>query len=271
MTSSSAEVGGRVVVAPTITSLPECVGAVLLTGSHGGLYPGRLAARAGVRAVVFHDAGVGLQAAGIAALTFLGSLGISAAAVLHTSARIGDADDMLERGVISHVNDPARRVGAAVGMSVRDALEFLRFAPHVPAPILQSHESRYVLASPSGRRPLVLVDSAAQVDPVQDVGAIIVTGSHGGLVGNDPGRALKAEAFAAVFNDAGGGAGTSRLAVLAERGIAALTVAAGTARIGDAASTLAGVASAANRRATALGAEIGAPVAALLLSWIELR
>ena len=32
---------------------------VAAVGSHGGLYPARLAARAGDRAVVFNDAGVG--------------------------------------------------------------------------------------------------------------------------------------------------------------------------------------------------------------------
>ncbi len=74
----------------------------------------------------------------------------------------------------------------------------------------------------------------------EHVGAIVVTGSHGGLLGGKPETALKYDALAALFNDAGIGideAGTTRLAALDARGIAAATVAADSARIGDARST----------------------------------
>jgi hypothetical protein len=55
-----------IIFAPTATKLPASSrGAVLVTGSHGGVYPGRLAAKAGVRAAIFHDAGIGRDAAGI--------------------------------------------------------------------------------------------------------------------------------------------------------------------------------------------------------------
>ena len=60
---------GRITVAPTITKLPEgAAGAVLITGSHGGAYPASLAAKARVRALIFHDAGMGREDAGVAAL-----------------------------------------------------------------------------------------------------------------------------------------------------------------------------------------------------------
>ena len=70
----------------------------------------------------------------------------------------------------------------------------------------------------------------------EDEGEIVVTGSHGGLIGADPKRALKANARLAVFNDAGVGcdeAGITRLAVLDDRGVAAVTVAHTSAKIGD--------------------------------------
>ncbi len=103
----------------------------------------------------------------------------------------------------------------------------------------------------------MLVDSAALVVP-EDAGQVVVTGSHGALFGNDPRNALKADAALALFNDAGGGKGTSRLPALQARGIAAATVAAASARIGDAQSTWAdGVISAANEWAEALGAGPG--------------
>jgi hypothetical protein len=89
-----------------------------------------------------------------------------------------------------------------------------------------------------------------------------VTGSHGGILGGRPETALKADALAALFNDAGIGmdeAGVTRLPALDSRGIAAGTVAASSARIGDARSTYEdGILTRVNRRATALGIGPGA-------------
>ncbi|MBV8777342.1 MAG: hypothetical protein JO258_09120 [Alphaproteobacteria bacterium] len=67
--------------------------------------------------------------------------------------------------------------------------------------------------------------------------AIVVTGSHGGLLGGKPETALKYDVAGALYNDAGLGideAGVSRLPALDRRGIPAATVAASSARIGDA-------------------------------------
>lgn len=48
------------IVADSVTTLPATArGAALLSGSHGGNYAAYLAARAGVRAVILNDAGVG--------------------------------------------------------------------------------------------------------------------------------------------------------------------------------------------------------------------
>ena len=261
-----------VVTAPTVTKLgPEVRGAVLVTGSHGGVYPGGLAAKAQVRAVIFHDAGLGRGDAGIAALTLLGKLGIAAAAVSHMSARIGDTDDMLARGVISRFNAVAGDAGVTRAMPCAVAADMLQAAPWriVPAPPME--EARFVRRPEGAVRDLVLVDSAALVDAVADRGAVIVTGSHGGLVGGLPAMALRADGYAAAFNDAGIGidhAGIGRLAALDARGIAAITVAAQSARIGDARSTLDdGIISAVNATASAWGARTGAPAATLLLAW----
>lgn len=84
-----------------------------------------------------------------------------------------------------------------------------------------------------------------------------MTGSHGGLLGGRPDTALKVDALAALFNDAGIGideAGVTRLPALQARGIAAGTVAAASARIGDARSTYEdGVLTRVNQLAAALG------------------
>jgi hypothetical protein len=108
----------------------------------------------------------------------------------------------------------------------------------------------------------VLVDSASLVR-AEDAGQIVVTGSHGGLIGGDPAMALRTDAFAAVFNDAGrpDGPGVSRLPALEARGIAAVTVGAESARIGEARSSYQdGVISAVNGVAARLGARVGGAV-----------
>jgi hypothetical protein len=262
----------QIIIAPTITKLPPgSLGAVLVTGSHGGIYPGQLAVSAGVRAVIFHDAGIGRDEAGIASLALLASLGIAAAAVAHSSARVGDADDMMARGKISRANAPAAVLGVVPGLACAAAADLLRAAPlrreHLPA----TEERRSVTRPDGSHRALVLIDSASMVDPLGDRGHVVVTGSHGGLVGGDPARALGVAAFAAAYNDAGIGieeAGIARLPALETRGIAALTVAAASARIGEARSTFEdGIVSAVNATAAALGAAVGAPAGPVLLAW----
>jgi len=63
------------VIADAVARLPPSArGAVLLTGAHGGRYVGSVALAAGVRAAVFHDAGLGMDEAGIASLLLFDSL-----------------------------------------------------------------------------------------------------------------------------------------------------------------------------------------------------
>lgn len=259
-----------IISAPTITKLPPGTeGAVLVTGSHGGLYPGRLAVLAHVRAVLFHDAGIGLDEAGVASLAMLERLGIAAAAASHFTCRVGDPADMMARGRLSRANRQAAACGLVPGMPCAKAAELLGGASWREAEPDAAEEGRTV--RPTATRRLVLIDSAAMVDPVADRGAIVVTGSHGGLVGGDLAMALRADAFAAAFNDAGIGtdqAGIQRLPALDARGIAGITVAAASARIGSAHSTFEdGVISAVNTRAASLGAAVGDRARDVLLVW----
>ncbi len=94
-------------------------GAVLVTGSHGGMSVVHYALAAQPRLVVFNDAGVGLEQAGIAALAALQDAGIAACTVAHDSARIGEADSTLASGVISFSNGAAAALGAAPGRRLR--------------------------------------------------------------------------------------------------------------------------------------------------------
>jgi hypothetical protein len=265
-------------LAPTVTKLPpQARGALLLTGSHGGRYAGRCALQAGIRAAVFHDAGIGHGNAGIAALALFDTTGagIPAAAIGHETARIGDADDMLARGRISRANRAAAALGVISGITCRAALDRLAAAPMQEyAPPIGGDETRRSLTWAGAVRRVVLIDSASLVRAEEDRSAIVVTGSHGGLVGGEEAMALRADAWAAAFNDAGIGiddAGIGRLAPLAARGIAAVTVAAASARIGEAASTLDdGVISAVNTVAAARGAAVGTRLRDVVASWARM-
>jgi len=260
------------ILAPSITVLPaDVAGRVIVTGSHGGLYPGYLVLAAQARAAIFNDAGVGRDRAGVAALDFLQRQGKAAAAVSHISARIGDTDDMMAGGTINTANALAAACGVIPGMSCAAAALLLEAASLGPPAIAaEPPEARAPFICERQIRAMVLVDSASLVT-AEDIGAIIVTGSHGGLVGGDPKKALRAEGFAAVFNDAGIGkddAGIARLPALDDRGIAAFAVAAASARIGDARSTLCdGVISRVNQTAASRGARTGQHAKEICLRW----
>jgi uncharacterized protein YunC (DUF1805 family) len=244
-----------IVTADSITRIAEeARGAVVVNASHGGVYAAYLAAKLGAAAAIFNDAGVGRDRAGIGGLDYLGALGIPAATVGHLTARIGDGADMLARGLISHANALAAALGVRPGMACRDAAAALtRGEPgrHAPPPAL---EAAFLLISD---KPQVwALDSASLVAP-EHREAIVVTGSHGGLLGGKPETALKYDVRAAFYNDAGIGideAGVSRLPALDARFIAAACVSAASARIGDARSTYEdGVLSRVNESAASLG------------------
>ena len=106
-------------------ALHSAGGAVIVCGSHGGASSGRYALAARPLAVVFNDAGGGLDGAGYRALAMLQGAGIAACTVGHTTARIGEAASTLATGVISHTNEGARGLGALPGMACREWVERL--------------------------------------------------------------------------------------------------------------------------------------------------
>lgn len=251
----------RVLSVHSITRITtEHAGQVVIAASHGGVYAGFCAAQGRVRAVIFNDAGVGRQSAGIGSLGYLDVLGIAAAAADSRSCRIGDGDDMRESGVVSFVNATAAALGCAPGQRVRECADRMRGASASRQGVPAQAESRFVVQAGSGATPVVVVDSVSLVQP-SDAGAIIVTASHGGLLGGDPASALKVDALAAVYCDAGFGkerAGVTRLPALDARGIAAATVSSDSARIGDGRSVYEdGVVSCVNAMASSIGITVG--------------
>jgi hypothetical protein len=117
---------GRVILMDSITKVtPEDEGAMVVCASHGGASSGEFALEVPLKVVIFNDAGVGKDNAGIVALDMLQKRGVAGATVAHTSGRIGDSADMWENGVLSHVNAVARSAGLEVGAKVRPALTAL--------------------------------------------------------------------------------------------------------------------------------------------------
>lgn len=113
----------RVVLLDSITWIEDAdAGHVVVSGSHGGRSAGEYAIRVPLALCCLNDAGVGKDRAGIVALDMLAARGTPAVAYGHMSARIGEARDAWEHGVITHVNAPAAAMGLAPGESLREAI-----------------------------------------------------------------------------------------------------------------------------------------------------
>jgi hypothetical protein len=246
-----------IIVTDSVTLLNDSAqGTVVVCGSHGGIVAGLFAAAAGVAGVVFNDAAVGKEQAGIAGLSLVERYGMAAAAVDYRSARIGDGNDCRASGVISFANHWALEAGVRVGATAVGAAERMAVWKGPPT------KTALRPPSPAEREPYPLQDGLPRVlalDSVSQVtwgmaGSVILGGSHGGIVN---GKAIKVPVRAAFFNDAGGGkdgAGTSRLPALDACGIPGATVSALSARIGDGRDTYeSGTISSVNVSAVALG------------------
>jgi hypothetical protein len=230
--------GTPILLADSITHVPDqsLIPPVIICGSHGGWAAAVFAAQKRVKGVIFNDAGGGKEQAGIAGIFFLEKLGIYAATVDAFTARIGIARES-EAGVISHANAPAKEAGIYPGIYAREAAEIMREA-HPPKiaegslTCVEFEEQMVVIhRSPAGYR-IVTMDSNSIVTP-ENRNDIILTGSHGGLVGSAP--AVKYPVIAAFYNDAGigkEGAGITRLPWLQRAGIMGAAVDASTAKIG---------------------------------------
>jgi len=248
-----------VVLASVTAPLPtDVAGRVLVGGSHGGIYATYLALKAGARAAIHNDAGIGHDDAGIAGLGYAERHGMAMAVVASTSARIGDGEDMMQRGVISHANALALESGVTAGMRCSEAVPLLAGSPWPHADAEPLNETHSIVTELSGRWRIVCADAISLVGAA-DRGAIVACGSHGGL--SSAQSALQSGLALVVFNDAGFGierAGIAGLAMLDQAAIPAATVGTMTARIGDGRSTLYdGVISAANRAAERMDTRVG--------------
>lgn len=113
----------RIVLVDSITKITaDDAGAAVVSGSHGGSSAAEFALAVPLTAVFFNDAGIGKDEAGVVGLRLLQRHGLAAGTVSHTSARIGDAQDAWEHGIVSRVNEAAAALGFAPGQRLKDAL-----------------------------------------------------------------------------------------------------------------------------------------------------
>jgi hypothetical protein len=236
----------------------------VIGGSHGATYAAYLSVKAGARAAIHNDAGIGRDEAGVSGLAWAQAHGMAMAAVLASSARIGDGQDMLRRGVISRANALAAACGVAPGQPAAEAAERLKAAPWPHAQPLPLTELRSVAGN------ILCVDSISLADE-RDRGWVVASGSHGGIPAGETAASFGPRL--ALFNDAGFGmehAGVAGLALLEKAGIAGAAVSTMSARIGGGLSTLVdGFISELNESAHELGGRVGGSALALALAVAE--
>jgi hypothetical protein len=260
---------GRILVTDSFTYCDARVSGrdVVVAGSFAGCLAFALAFERGARGLVAHAAGVGRDQAGIAGLPEADRRGVPAAAVETMSARIGDGESVWGDGVVAHVNETARGLGAHPGMRAPDAAGRFLAAPEGTAtPGAVDTTRRVVWRAPGGR--VVLMGSSSFAG-AENRGDVICVGSHAGRVNALP--LLRNPVRAVIAHDAGfarDGSGVGGLPLLDEHGIPAASVAAASARIGDPESAWeTGVISAMNTLAGRAGVKVGmrAREAAVLL------
>ena len=94
---------------------------VLVTAGHTGRSAAAFLLEAAPWGFICSDGGRSKNDSGIAGLAITGAQGLPGASVDANTARIGDAFDGYECGLISACNEPARAQGLTEGMTVREA------------------------------------------------------------------------------------------------------------------------------------------------------
>ena len=103
-------------------------GTIVVTGSHGGRSAAGFVVDVKEKplAVFFNDAGGGKDNAGKVGLEMLQAIGIPAACYSHMSARIGDAQDGLDHGILTDLNGLAKQSGIKIDMPVLHAIDCIQ-------------------------------------------------------------------------------------------------------------------------------------------------
>jgi hypothetical protein len=241
----------------SITQPDDAAGSSIIAGSHGGISSGRYAAGVGVSGIVFNDAGIGRDEAGIESLPYLDEHDCPAATVDNSTARIADGVDMAYNGKISRVNDTASDIGCEPGQNAIECAATMHDGDFDPVTADAKADLTEVELD-GGNLPIYAVDSIGLITE-RHTDAIMIAGSHGERLAGEFETYIPTEIAGITLYDAGVGiddAGIGRLKTMNDRGIPAAAVDVDTAHIGDAVSAWEeGVLSHVNEHAASLGVE----------------
>lgn len=250
---------GRVVAVDSAYHvLPENCGVdVVVNASYCGILPARFIGAQKPRGCIGVDCGVGPAGASIAGLWYLEALNIPAATADVMTVRLGDGNDLYERGIVSFVNRPAADCGVSIGQPVADAAA-LMLEKDPAEPGASEVTNRTVVGQGPDGRLIVCTDSIAFGLP-EDVHNVLLTAGHTGRSAVP--YLLQVRPFGFICSDGGGGrdrSGVEGLRIVESEGLAGAAVDARTAKMGDGLSTFhEGTISAMNRLAESAGVEIG--------------
>jgi hypothetical protein len=259
---TSAAAGPRVVVADSISYGADRLTSedVMLAASYAGKSSLVFALRRGLRGVIAHEAGVGLDRAGISGLGLCDDFHIPAAAVATMDAGLSHGASMVGAR-ITHANGCASALGVTAGMPAFEAgLLMLKSLPgrKVSPPDVVDPRLHQMAQTEAGT--VYASDSTFGIKQEMPK-AMICGGSHCARVFAE--SILKIRPRGAMANDAGMGrdrTGVEGLSILNEHGIAGASVAAMSARIGSGLSTYQdGIISSCNAIAAERGVAVGMP------------
>ena len=221
-----------VLLSDSVTKLPpEADGAVVVGGSHGAVYAAHLTARAGVRAAIHDDGGIGLDEAGVSGLPYAEKLGMAMLA-LATRAAVRRAQDQYARGIVSR---PTPRPSRAASRSACRA--------GTPPSGSRRRRGRTRHRPPSRSCAISKARSSVSIQPHcwcrKIATACSPPAAMPALIAGHTTAHFRPRLI--LFNDGGPGidrGGVLGLDVLDQAGVAGAAVAARSARIGDGRSTL---------------------------------
>ncbi len=232
---------GRIFTADSMTYFDERTGPadIVICGSYAAPASFRWALALGVKGIIAHAVGVGLDNAGISGLLLADEYSVPAAACETMSARIADGASVWD-GTVGHVNETAQKLGAEVGQSIAEAARLMLDAPPGEKIVLETSADKKIYDLEENENGNIRASwglpvlRAIKEPRPRDV---FIQGSHCGQTLN---HVIPLQLRGVIANDAGRGMDDSGIACFgpfAEAGIAAAAVGAMTARIGDVMST----------------------------------
>ena len=216
---------GRIVVADSLTFFEQgdWRADVVLGASFAGVPTGTVPLRRRARGWLAHEAGPGLDRAGVGGLPLAEDMGVPAAAIATMTARLGDGRSLLS-GQVGAANEVARTLGVITGESALTAARKMLQAPEGRFRKCDGFvdEEHHEIVTDFGRAIAVWSTSRVQGTHPDDVFCVA---SHGGKTMAF--YALRIQPRAVTCNDAGRGlddSGIAGLSPLDDASVPAATV-----------------------------------------------